>query len=325
MQGMCMALAEETGTVTASALVMRTGPGLTYELLGEIPYGAELAILHEEDGWYHVRYDDQYGYVHGRYVRISLPEGQTWQPEETPYVPLVTAVPIPAGTMPPGMSLPPLTFTGENNPAYPAVLMPGDMGNSVLDLQNTLNAMGYPTDADGQYGYDTQANLMRLQREYGIDADGIVGLETRQRIGGDGSGDVELLDWWKGGNLACARLSSATVVDVFTGVRFEVQRYGGDNHFDAEPLTTADTAIFRQLVGGEWDWIRRPIWVEVSGRVIAASMNSMPHGGQHIWDNNYDGHFCIHFYMSRTHDTDRVDENHAACVQTAYSMWGSYY
>ena len=31
-------------------------------------------------------------------------------------------------------------------------------------------------------------------------------------------------------------------------------------------------------------------------------------------DNDFDGHFCIHFYASRTHGGNRVDERHQNMV-----------
>ncbi len=308
--------AAETGTVTASALVLREGPGIDQPMLGEIPGGAQLTLLSYSEGWYFIQYGEQYGYVSARYVRVNLPQGAP-EPVATPDFPF----PYPSAIVqtPPDLSLPALSFTGENNPNYPRVLKPGDMGNSVIDLQKTLAAFGYAVTADGQYGYDTQASVMKLQRKLGLEPDGIVGANTRRLIGNDHPGGVEKLDWWLGGNVAVARLNEATVVDVRTGKRFRISRYGGDNHCDAEPATTADTRTFQSVAGGAWTWDRRPIWLEVNGRVIAASMNCMPHEGQHIFDNDFDGHFCIHFFNSRTHDTDRIDEQHEACVREAWS------
>ena len=36
-------------------------------------------------------------------------------------------------------------------------------------------------------------------------------------------------------------------------------------------------------------------------------MNGMPHGTTTISSNNFDGHFCIHFKNSKTHESDKVD------------------
>ena len=62
---------------------------------------------------------------------------------------------------------------------------------------------------------------------------------------------------------------------------------------------------------------RRAILVKYNGHVYAASMNGMPHEDDTISDNDFDGHFCIHFTGSKTHGTQRVDEDHQSCVQTA--------
>ena len=129
--------------------------------------------------------------------------------------------------------------------------------------------------------------------------------------GGDG---VELLPW------SIAReiyTSTATVVDVRTGLSFRVRRRGGYNHADSEPLTREDTTIMKRIYGGRWSWERRPIILEVRGRRLAASMNGMPHGGDVIRGNDFDGHFCIHFLGSRTHGSDRVDPQHQAAIRFA--------
>ena len=46
-------------------------------------------------------------------------------------------------------------------------------------------------------------------------------------------------------------------------------------------------------------------------------MNGMPHGTQTISGNNFDGHFCIHFYGSKTHGSKKVDAMHQNCVAEA--------
>ena len=46
-------------------------------------------------------------------------------------------------------------------------------------------------------------------------------------------------------------------------------------------------------------------------------MNGMPHGTSSISGNNFDGHFCIHFYKSKTHGTQNVDSAHQNCVARA--------
>lgn len=305
----------ETGVVTASALTLREGPGSEYAILGEIPYGASIELLRYNDGWYYVRFGSQTGYVYARYVRVDLPEESSSEVEA--YAEWSEADESADVFGRPDLSLPALTFDGQNNPNYPGVMKPGDMGESVTDLQITLQKLGYGVDADGQYGYETQAAVMKLQLAMGIDADGIFGAKTRKLIGNDNVGGVELLDWWLGGNVAFARLTEAVAVDTRTGIRFRISRYGGDNHCEVEPLTAKDTEAFWAVCGG-WSEACRPIWLEVEGRVIAASIGCMPGKGENIGNNNVDGHFCLYFYNSYTHDGNQIDTEHAACVQEAW-------
>ena len=93
----------------------------------------------------------------------------------------------------------------------------------------------------------------------------------------------------------------AKIRDIYTGASFNVQRREGCSHVDAQPLTAEDTAIMKKIYGGRWSWERKGIIVEIRGYRIAASMNGMPHGSGKIDDNNFPGHFCIHFLGSTIH------------------------
>ena len=101
------------------------------------------------------------------------------------------------------------------------------------------------------------------------------------------------------------------------GKTFEVVRWSGYNHIDAAPRTAEDTATMKSIYGGEWSWNRRAILILYNGHVYAASMNGMPHGTTTISSNDFDGHFCIHFKNSKTHESDKVDPDHQAAVTTA--------
>lgn len=117
--------------------------------------------------------------------------------------------------------------------------------------------------------------------------------------------------------------TTARVTDLKTGRSFQVRRFYGSLHADSEPLTAQDTQVMREIYGG-WSWERRPIILEVEGRRIAASMNGYPHGQGAVADNNFPGHFCIHFLGSRIHRTGRIDLDHQTAVLEAagYSVNG---
>ncbi|HON42051.1 MAG TPA: peptidoglycan-binding protein [Bacillota bacterium] len=125
---------------------------------------------------------------------------------------------------------------------------------------------------------------------------------------------AELLHWDVANRILKTR---ATIIDVVTGLSFEVQRRGGHNHADIEPLTSADTAVLRRIYGGAWSWTRRAVIVVTGGRRIAASINGQPHGGQAITGNGCSGHICLHFLGSRTHASNSLDADHQRMVQAA--------
>ena len=109
----------------------------------------------------------------------------------------------------------------------------------------------------------------------------------------------------------------ATVVDLYTGREFSIRRLGGSNHADSEPLTSQDTAILREVYGGQWSWNARPILLKVGNRIFAASMAGMPHGVQTIHNNSFQGHFCLYFYNARSHRANSIQPAHQANVLIA--------
>ncbi len=145
-----------------------------------------------------------------------------------------------------------------------------------------------------------------------IPAGGAVGSRSAPARGG-----AELLNWSEA-SLVFTRY--ATVIDCKTGISFQVQRRGGSKHADAEPLTAADAAAMKKAYGGTWSWDRRAVVVVVGSRRIAASINGMPHGGQAVSGNGFDGHFCVHFLNSKTHGGNSVDAAHQRMVQAASNM-----
>lgn len=109
--------------------------------------------------------------------------------------------------------------------------------------------------------------------------------------------------------------AQARVIDVDSGLEFNVQRRGGNRHVDVQPVTAADTAIMKNIYAGQWTWKRKAVVVQLeNGRKIAASMNGMPHGQGAISGNNFNGHFCIHFRNSTTHGSKKLDLAHQMMI-----------
>lgn len=232
---------------------------------------------------------------------------------------------------------------------------------SVMKLQQDLHTLGYLTvNPTGYYGTLTEAAVINFQQQYGLLPDGIAGGNTitqlQQIIKGDDTampivsrgshirtpvkGDIQLRPWYGDVEHFFARGDVATIVDVATGLYFQAQRTYGTNHADMEALSKEDTAMLKQIAGGEWDWVRRPIIVEVHGVRLAASMTPRPHAGldhlpalqivsnrsggfgrginlDEIKGNGMDGHFDIHFLNSKTHGSNSIDSDHQKAVQQA--------
>lgn len=114
--------------------------------------------------------------------------------------------------------------------------------------------------------------------------------------------------------------SNAQVLDLETGLTFQVQRRAGSKHADVQPLTREDSRIMKTIYNGKWSWKRRAILVKIGDRQIAASMNGMPHGAGAIKGNDFPGHFCIHFEGSTTHKMRKQDPGHLLMIRKASGL-----
>ena len=202
---------------------------------------------------------------------------------------------------------------------------PGDSGDAVRKVQKRLIALGYLSNgsADGSYGNQTKKAVTTFQKQNGLQQTGTVNSATLNKLNsssakkaGAATGSTQRLDWFNGGKNIIPKGATFKVKDIWTGKIFNVKRWSGYNHLDAEPLTRSDTNTMKSIYG-HWSWKRRPILVKYNGRVYAASMNGMPHGTGTISGNGFDGHFCIHFYKSKTHGSGKVDAAHQNCVAIA--------
>ena len=89
----------------------------------------------------------------------------------------------------------------------------------------------------------------------------------------------------------------------------------------------------KEIWGGEFSWVRRPVIIKYNGRKLAASMSSMPHAGNDaapggintswrsgnygagynldwVKNNGIDGVLDIHFLNSTRHSDGQVDQKH---------------
>ncbi len=133
---------------------------------------------------------------------------------------------------------------------------------------------------------------------------------------------IQMLHWEEVDKIL-PKYSKFTIMDMETGKMFQVQRRAGNRHADVQPLTSKDTKIMKEIYGDKWSWKRRAIFVMHHNQWIAASMHGMPHGAGAL-DNDFPGHFCIHFYGSMTHRTNSMDLSHNLMIFKAAGKLEEY-
>jgi len=135
---------------------------------------------------------------------------------------------------------------------------------------------------------ENQANGWSRVRQSGTDG------YIRSDLLASRTGNVELQDWSEARNIIQTGVN-LSIVDVRTGISFNLRSVAKSGHVDVEPPTQTDTdAIFRTR-NGVWSWAPRPVWVTVNGRTLAGALNGMPHDVSTIRDNGMNGHLCLHF------------------------------
>ena len=181
----------------------------------------------------------------------------------------------------------------------------------------------YTGNKTGNFGSKTQEAVIAYQKSKGLTADGIAGARTLAAINADiksgtgsSSGSSSSGSSSSGSSLAAKAASVlysnfytwrtkysngeyCTVYDFQTGYSWRLRIMTKDAHMDAEPATAEDTAIMLKAFGGQTTWTPKVVWVTFSdGKTYIGSTHDVPHSPQHLTDNNFDGHLCVHFPIS---------------------------
>ena len=308
-----LALAK-TGKVTVSSLNMRKSADSDSKVIGVLREGDKVTIKDSTGSWYKVSSGGKTGYVYKKYIKVGSSSDSSSGSKSS-------------GKNSSGKKSSDKKSSGNSD----GTCAPGDSGSAVKKVQKRLKALGYYSGSiDGDYGNGTKKAVTNFQKRNGLTANGKVNSKTLAKLnsssakkasasdsGSGGSGTTtERLNWFNGGSSKIPKGATFKVKDIKTGKVFTVKRWSGANHIDAEPASASDTATMKSIYG-HWSWKRRAVLVKYNGHVYAASMNGMPHGTQTIKGNNFDGHFCIHFYGSKTHGSKKVDAMHQNCVAEA--------
>lgn len=74
------------GTVTASTLNVRKGPGTSYDTLGALKLNDKVEIISLESGWYKIKFNSNTGYVHSSYIKTDFKENEPAVEKQLGYV-----------------------------------------------------------------------------------------------------------------------------------------------------------------------------------------------------------------------------------------------
>ena len=195
-------------------------------------------------------------------------------------------------------------------------LQQGSSGDEVLKLQNMLTYLGFYTgNKTGNFGTLTAEAVTSYQKSKGLTADGIAGKRTLAAINADYTGSSSSSS---GGSSTTPQMANnviydnfynwrrnyengeyCTVYDFSTGYSWKLRIMTKDAHMDAEPATAEDTAIMLKAFGGKTTWAPKAVWVTFSdGKTYIGSTHDVPHSPQHLSNNNFNGHLCVHFPIS---------------------------
>jgi len=125
---------------------------------------------------------------------------------------------------------------------------------------------------------------------------------------------IELLDWSSAKSIVPTGVN-LRVVDVRTGISFNLRSFSKGGHADVEPPTKADTDAMLRTRNGTWAWAPRPVWVTIGERTFAAALNGMPHDVSTIRDNGINGHLCLHFNNTVTNSKSYQRDLNNAVVE----------
>ena len=289
-------------TVNSSGVNFRSEPTTSSDVITVLSKDTQVTAQSIQDKWVKVSYSGETGYVNAEFITYTVPED-----------------------------------------TYITTMCPGMTAQAVKVVQTALKKKGFYYPAiDGIYGSATKEAVTKFQESVGLDGDGIAGPQTLLvLLGSDDAanlwnnyrtsmtaqepqqnGLVWLCDWFGYMEDTVVRYTTFEVIDVRTGISWNMQRFGGYTalwHADVETITEADTEAMTEAWGGELNSTRRPVWVKIDGQYYAASLMGYVHNSGTISDNGMDGQVCLHFRGSLIHSSARVDEAHQACITEAFS------
>lgn len=220
-------------------------------------------------------------------------------------------------------------------------LTENNRGQTVFVIQKRLQDLHFFAFKNtGTYGSMTRNAIITFQEINGLPGDGVVGEETFDLlfsndasrnpiaatipIGPTSSGEPDEFGNatpWEDVDDLLQLNTTFRLTDLNTGETFNIIRTGGVNHAKVAPATSSDHEKFQQIFGGEYNWSKRPVMVQIGGQQIAASLQGMPNGLNGVSGNGMDGSCNLYFRNSLSDVSNLPDTEHRRVILRAAGSW----
>ncbi|MCR5809675.1 MAG: peptidoglycan-binding protein [Clostridiales bacterium] len=187
--------------------------------------------------------------------------------------------------------------------------------NAVKDFQSNYRDSGYEMQVDGKMGPQSLELLFKYDAKR-VSLNG-VSIPAGPKHGSDTLVKTGSLLPWASVRSMLVPGKSYTITDCYTGKVFELVFSGGDNHAEMEPASEAKLADFKEICGKEYNFLKRPVVVEIDGQEVAASIQCWPHGEDTIGNNGMTGHVCLFFDGSTSNVGRLPDVEHTENIYKA--------
>ena len=190
------------------------------EVLRVLKSGTELTVVGQNGSWYQVKYLSTTGYVASAYVSKKTNDGGNAKPDDSGTVTVGTTAYVTGGSV--------------------NVRKGAGTNYGIVDTLRTGTQITIYEQTNGWYRMAKGSVSGYISAKYVTSQGGTVTPDNPS----DSKAEVQLSDWWTGEiQSVLKRGGTATVTDVDTGISFQIKRTGGNNHADAQPLTSEDTAL----------------------------------------------------------------------------------
>ena len=236
-----------------------------------------------------------------------------------------------------------LSVSASDTPAPVKVYKDGDSGDMIVRIQLRLRELGYlcyrPTGIFRSMTVDAVKAFQTRCGAFGnnLSVDGMIGPETMKALFSQTAPKVRIPDSvhmprgpvsdrlkvsgqlaeWSVIKTQLTEGSAYTVTDCNTGESFRLVFTGGQNHAEMELANEEQKAAFDLICGGEYNFLKRPVVVEINGVLIAASIQCWPHGEDSKDGNGMEGHVCVFFEGSLSHVGMMPDVEHNSNIYQA--------